>query len=59
MLFRSPGGCEIDFFIDYEFKSRMLALLVGAMFDQAFRKFAEAFEARARMVYGVPTSLVT
>jgi coenzyme Q-binding protein COQ10 len=47
-----PGGCEIDFFIAYEFKSRMLGLLVGAMFDQAFRKFSDAFEARARTVYG-------
>lgn len=47
-----PGGCEIDFFIDYEFKSRLLGIVVGAVFDQAFRKFAEAFEARARAVYG-------
>lgn len=54
----SPGGCEIDFFIDYEFKSRMLGVLVGAMFDQAFRKFAEAFEARARVVYGQPNVAV-
>jgi coenzyme Q-binding protein COQ10 len=50
-----PGGCEIDFYIDYEFKSRMLGMLVGAMFDQAFRRFAEAFEARARVVYGQPS----
>ena len=53
------GGCEIDFYIDYEFKSRMLGLLVGAVFDQAFRKFAEAFEARARVVYGVNAARVT
>ena len=46
------GGSEIDFFIDYEFRSPMLAVLMGAMFDQAFRKFSEAFEARARKVYG-------
>jgi coenzyme Q-binding protein COQ10 len=47
-----PGGCEIDFYIAYEFKSPLLAVLVGAMFDQAFRKFSQAFEARARAVYG-------
>ena len=47
-----PGGCEIDFFISYEFASRMLGLLMGAMFDKAFRKFAEAFERRADLVYG-------
>jgi len=44
--------CEIDFFIEYEFKSRTLALLMGAMFDTAFRRFAAAFEKRADEVYG-------
>lgn len=46
------GGCEIDFYIDYEFRNPMLGLLVGALFDKAFRRFAEAFEARARAIYG-------
>ena len=46
------SGCEIGFFISYEFASRMLGLLMGAMFDKAFRKFAEAFERRADLVYG-------
>lgn len=46
------GGCEIGFFISYEFASRMLGLLMGTMFDRAFRKFAEAFETRANKVYG-------
>ena len=45
-------GCEIGFFISYEFASRMLGLLMGTMFDKAFRKFAEAFEKRADLVYG-------
>jgi coenzyme Q-binding protein COQ10 len=45
-------GCEIGFFISYEFASRMLGLLMGAMFDKAFRKFAEAFEKRADAIYG-------
>jgi len=43
--------CDIEFFISYEFKSRMLALLMGSMFDLAFRRFAAAFEARADQVY--------
>jgi len=47
------GGCEIHFFIDYEFKSRILGAVMGAMFDRAFRLFAEAFEKRADEVYGV------
>lgn len=46
------GGSLVDFHIDYEFKSPMLSLLVGSVFDQAFRKFTEAFEDRARTVYG-------
>lgn len=48
----TPRGCEVRFFISYEFKSLMLQMLVGAVFEQAFRKFAEAFEARAKTVYG-------
>jgi coenzyme Q-binding protein COQ10 len=45
------GSCEVEFFISYEFKSRMLALLMGSMFDMAFRRFAAAFEQRADLVY--------
>ena len=47
------GGCNVEFDIAYEFRSRMLGMLMGAMFDTAFRRFAEAFEQRARAVYGV------
>jgi coenzyme Q-binding protein COQ10 len=47
-------GCEVEFYITYEFKSFALGLLMGAMFDRAFRKFAEAFERRAAVVYGPP-----
>ncbi len=50
-----PAGersCEVEFFIDYEFKSRTLALLMGAMFDSVFRRMAAAFEQRADQVYG-------
>ena len=45
-------GCEVQFFIDYEFKSRVLGMLMGSMFDRAFRMFSEAFEKRAQAVYG-------
>lgn len=47
-----PGGCAVHFYIDYEFRSRALALLVGSVFNRAFHKFSAAFEARAREVYG-------
>lgn len=52
--FRELGEklCEVEFFIDYEFRSRVLAMLMGAMFDAAFRRFAAAFEKRADQVYG-------
>lgn len=47
-----PEGCLVGFFIDYDFKSRILSAMMGAMFDRAFRTFAEAFEKRADAVYG-------
>ncbi|PPD45377.1 MAG: ubiquinone-binding protein [Methylocystis sp.] len=41
----------IEFFIAYEFKSMALGLVMGAMFDRAFQKYADAFVARADEVY--------
>ncbi len=52
LIDEANGGCSVDFYIDYAFKSAMLGLLAGAVFDQAFRKFTVAFEERARKVYG-------
>ncbi|WP_019223810.1 type II toxin-antitoxin system RatA family toxin [Bartonella rattaustraliani] len=46
------NACNVEFFIDYEFKSKMLGLMMGSMFDIAFRKFTDAFERRARQIYG-------
>lgn len=50
------GGCDVEFYISYEFASRTLGALMGAMFDRAFRKFSEAFEKRADFVYGPPAA---
>ena len=50
-LAAGEGSCDVEFFIDYGFKSRTLAILMGAMFDAAFRRFAAAFEERADAVY--------
>ena len=50
-----PAGedaCDVEFFIAYEFRSRTLGLLMGAMFDAAFRRFSAAFERRADQIYG-------
>jgi coenzyme Q-binding protein COQ10 len=49
---KGEGGCEVTFYLSYEFKSRMLAMLMGSMFDTAFRRFAAAFEKRADAIYG-------
>jgi coenzyme Q-binding protein COQ10 len=56
--FRPTGErtCEVEFFISYEFKSRTLGLLMGSMFDVAFRRFAGAFERRADAIYGLSTA---
>ena len=53
-LFRplNEDACEVGFRISYEFRSRILASLMGAAFDRAFRKFATAFEERADRIYG-------
>jgi coenzyme Q-binding protein COQ10 len=48
----APGGCEVDFSIAYEFRSAMLQMLVGSLFDRAFRRYTRAFEERAEAVYG-------
>lgn len=43
---------DVEFFIDYEFKSRTLGLLMGTLFDTVFRRMTAAFEQRADAVYG-------
>ncbi len=48
-----PRACSVEFSISYEFRSRMLALIMGAAFDTMFRRFADAFQARADAVYGL------
>ena len=52
--FRPTGetSSEVEFFIDYEFRSRTFAMLAGAVFDTVFRRMAAAFEKRADEVYG-------
>ena len=47
------ASCDVEFFIAYEFRSRTLGLLMGGVFDAAFRRFAAAFQRRADQVYGI------
>ncbi len=46
------GSCEIDFFLNFEFKNKIFQNLIGIFFDRALRKMVGAFEARARDLYG-------
>lgn len=49
---KSETSCEVEFFIDYEFRSRTFSMLAGAVFDRVFRRMAGAFEKRADQIYG-------
>ncbi len=52
-VFRSaPGGCDIDFSVDFEFTNKMFERLAGMFFSEAFRRMVGAFESRAAAVYG-------
>ncbi len=48
------GGCRIDFFVDFEFKSRLMQKLIEILFGEAVRRMVGAFETRARDLYGPP-----
>lgn len=50
----NKNACDVEFFIDYEFKNKALRLVIASMFDIAFRKFTDAFEMRAHQLYGFP-----
>jgi coenzyme Q-binding protein COQ10 len=49
----------VEFYIDYEFKSRLFSALMGSVFDAAFRRFAEAFEQRANQKFSSGPRLST
>lgn len=47
-----PDGCIVDFYIDFEFKSRLLQRIIDTMFNEAVQVMVRAFEARAHAIYG-------
>ena len=49
---RPDGGCEVDFFVDFEFRSRTLQAIIGVVFNEAMQRIVRAFEARAEELYG-------
>lgn len=50
---------NVNFSIDFEFRSRTLQMLIGVLFEQAVRRIVSAFESRARALYGRPSRTAT
>jgi coenzyme Q-binding protein COQ10 len=53
----APQGTEVDFFVDFEFRSRLLQGLIGTVFNEATRLMVRAFERRAMHLYGRNSAL--
>lgn len=51
-----PDGCLVDFYVDFEFRSKVLQTLIGALFGEAVHRMVAAFEGRAHQLYGSPES---
>lgn len=49
-----PDGCEIDFYVDFEFNSRLLQSVIETLFTEAVKRMVKAFEDRANVLYGRP-----
>jgi len=45
-------GCRIDFYVNFEFRSRLMQRAVGIVFNEAVRRMVDAFEKRAKQLYG-------
>jgi coenzyme Q-binding protein COQ10 len=54
-----PQGCTVGFFVDFEFRSRILQAAIGVVFTEAVRRMVNAFLKRARDVYGPPQATVS
>jgi coenzyme Q-binding protein COQ10 len=50
-----PRGCKVDFFVDFEFRSKLLQAAIGVVFNEAVRRMVNAFLKRAQDVYGAPS----
>ena len=55
---RDPAGCRVSFWVDFEFRSRILQAAIGAVFNEAVRRMINAFLKRARDKYGAPPATV-
>ncbi|NGM47032.1 type II toxin-antitoxin system RatA family toxin [Rhodobacter sp. SGA-6-6] len=48
----AEGGCEVDFFVDFEFRNAILQGIIGLVFNEAMQRIVRAFETRAAQLYG-------
>jgi coenzyme Q-binding protein COQ10 len=48
----APGGCEVEFLVDFEFRNAILQGIIGVVFNEAMHRVVRAFEARAAALYG-------
>ncbi|WP_296764969.1 type II toxin-antitoxin system RatA family toxin [Sediminimonas sp.] len=48
----AEDGCEVDFFVDFEFRNAMLQRIIGVVFNEAMQRIVRAFETRAQALYG-------
>ena len=46
------GGCDVSFFVDFEFRNVILQKAIGLVFNEAMHRIVAAFEARAAELYG-------
>lgn len=46
------GGCEVEFFVDFEFRNAILQGIIGVVFNEAMLRVVRAFERRAAELYG-------
>ncbi|MBC7799608.1 MAG: type II toxin-antitoxin system RatA family toxin [Gemmatimonadaceae bacterium] len=53
-----PKGCNVKFFVDFEFKSRILKAAIGVVFNEAVKLMVNSFLKRARDVYGNPSATI-
>lgn len=54
----ADGGTDIDFCVDFEFRSKVLQTLIGALFNEAARMMVASFERRASQLYGTNDHLL-
>ncbi len=51
-----PQGVCVDFFVDFEFRSKVLQKIMGVLFNEAVKRMVHAFETRATQLYGAPNT---